>query len=74
MTRFRKGKFSLRLPEQMYFVTWDVNNVLQLLRSWSPIKSLSFKKLLLKLAMLGALITASRESSLTKWDVRFRFL
>ena len=37
-------------------------------------KSLSFKKLSLKLAMLGALITASRSSSLAKLDLKFRFL
>ena len=71
---FMKGFFSLRLPKQRYLVTWDVNNVLQLLKSWSPMKSLSFRMLLLKLAMLGALIMASRASSLTKWDVKFRFL
>ena len=68
-----KGIFSLRPPEPRYFVTWDVNNVLQLLRSWSPAESLSLKKLSLKLAMLGALITASRSSSLAQLDLKFRF-
>ena len=64
VTKFMKGIFSLRSPELRYFVTCDVNNVLQLLRSWSPAKSLSLKELSLKLVMLGALITASRSSSL----------
>ena len=68
-----KGIFSLRPPKPRYFVTWDVNHVLQLLRSWSPAKSLSLKKLSFKLAMLGALITASRSSSLAKLDLKFRF-
>ena len=68
-----KGIFSLRPQEPKYFVTWDANNVLLVLRTWSPAKSLSLKKLLLKLAMLGALITASRSSSLAKLDLKFRF-
>ena len=72
--KFMKGIFSLRSLEPMYFVTWDVNNVLQLLRSRSPAESLSLKKLSLKLAMLGALITASRSSSLAQLDLTFRFL
>ena len=67
VTKFMKGIFSLRPPNPRYFVTWDVNDVLQLLRSWSLAKSLS------KLAMLGALITASRSSSLAKLDLKFRF-
>ena len=73
VTKFMKGIFSLRPPKPRYFVTWDINHVLQLLRSWSPAKSLSLKKLSLKLAMLGALITASRSSSLAKLDLKFRF-
>ena len=73
VTKFMKGIFSLRPPKPRYFVTWDVNHVLQLLRSWSPAKSSSLKKLSLKLAMLGALITASRSSSLAKLDLKFRF-
>ena len=73
VTKFMKGIFSLRPLKPRYFVTWDVNDVLQLLRSSSPAKSLSLKKLLLKLAMLGALITASRSSSLAKLDLKFRF-
>ena len=43
VTKFMKGIFSLRPPKLRYFVTWDVNDVLQLLRSWSPAKSLSLK-------------------------------
>ena len=71
VTKFMKGIFSLRPPKPRYFITWDVNDVLQLLRSWPPAKSL--KKLSLKLAMLGALITATRSSSLAKLDLKFRF-
>ena len=73
VTKFMKGIFSLRSPTPTYFVTWDVNHVLQLLRFWSPAISLFLKKLSLKLAMLGALITASRSSSLAKLDFKLRF-
>ena len=73
VTKFMKGIFSLRPLKPRYFVTWDVNDVLQLLRSWFPAKSLSLKKLSLKLAMLVALITASISSSLAKLDLKFRF-
>ena len=41
VTKSMKGIFSLRPLKPRYFVTWDVNDVLQLLRSWSPAKSLS---------------------------------
>ena len=67
------GIFSRRPPKPRYLVTWNVNDVLQLLRSRSPTKSLSLKKLSLKLAVLGALIAASRSSSLAKLDLKFRF-
>ena len=55
VTKFMKGTFSLRPPEPRYFVTWDVNNVLQLLRSWSPAKSLSLKKIVIKIGNVRCL-------------------
>ena len=63
MAKFMKGVFSLRPPEPKYFVTWDVRQVLDFLKTWSPAESLSLKQLTLKLAMLAALITAARSSS-----------
>ena len=68
-----KGYFCLRPPEPKYFVTWDVNQVLNLLKSWSPADSIVLKQLTLKLFMLAALISAARKSSEDKFDLRFRF-
>ena len=68
-----KGVFCLRLPEPKYFVTWDVNWVLNLLKFWSPADFITLKQLTLKLFMLAALISAARKSSSDKFDLRFRF-
>ena len=72
VTTFMRG-FCLRPPEPKYFVTWDVNQVLNLLKSWSPADSISLKQLTLKLFMPAALISAAKKSSLDKFDLRFRF-
>ena len=68
-----KGVFSLRPPEPKYFVTWDVRQVLDFLKTWSPAESLSLKQLTLKLVMLAALITAARSSSVNKMNLCFRY-
>ena len=73
VSKFMKGVFRLSPPESKYFVTWDVNQVLNLLKSWSPADSITLKQLTLKLFMLAALISAARKSSLDKFDPRFRF-
>ena len=68
MAKFMKGVFSLRPPEPKYFVTWDVRQVLDFLKTWSPAESLSLKQLTLKLVMLAALITTARSSQLTRLE------
>ena len=73
MAKFIKGVFSLRPPEPKYFVTWDVRQVLNFLKTWAPTESLSLKQLTLKLVMLAALITAARSSSENKMDLCFRY-
>ena len=73
MAKFMKGVFSLRPPEPKYFVTWDVGQVLDFLKTWSPAESLSLKQLTLKLVMLAALITAARSSSVNKMNLCFRY-
>ena len=73
MAKFMKGVFSLRPPEPKYFVTWDVRQVLDFLKTWSPAESLSLKQLTLKLVMLAALITAARSSSVNKMNLCFRY-
>ena len=73
IAKFMKGVFSLRPPEPKYFVTWDVRQILDFLKTWSPAESLSLKQLTLKLVMLAALITAARSSSVNKMNSCFRY-
>ena len=73
MEKFMKGVFSLRPPEPKYFVTWDVRQILNFLKTWAPTESLSLKQLTLKLVILVALITAARNSSVNKMDLCFRY-
>ena len=68
MAKFMKGVFSLRPPEPKYFVTLDVRQVLDFLKTWSPAESLS-----LKLVMLAALKTAARSSSVNRMNLCFRY-
>ena len=58
--RFVKGVFEQRPSLPRYQETWDVSLVLDLLRSWVPLNTISMKKLTLKLSMLIALTTAQR--------------
>ena len=46
---------------------------LDFLKIWLPAESLSLKQLTLKLAMLAALITAARSSSVNKMNLCFRY-
>ena len=64
-----KGVFPLRPLEPKYFVTWDVRQVLNFLKTWAPAESLSLKQLTLKLVMLAVLITGARSSSVSKMDL-----
>ncbi|KAI8480797.1 hypothetical protein Bbelb_414820 [Branchiostoma belcheri] len=72
MRRFMKGLFELRPPLPKYSFTWDVRQVLDFLRRWSPANSLSLRQLTLKLAMLVALVSAGREQTLSFLDVKLK--
>ncbi|XP_038059669.1 uncharacterized protein LOC119730724 isoform X1 [Patiria miniata] len=67
--RFFKGIFGLRPPRPKYNSTWDVGKVLRFIKSLPDNRRLSLRQLTLKLAMLLALVTASRRASLTAIDV-----
>ena len=71
--KVHEGFFYLCPPEPKYFVTWDINQVLNLFKSWSPAHSIALKQLTLELFMLAALISAARKSSIDNFDLRFRF-
>lgn len=60
VTKFMKGVFNIKPPMPRYKQIWDVKIVLNLLRTWSPVKRLSLKLLTLKLCMMLALLGATR--------------
>ena len=64
VSKFMKGFFCLCLPEPKYFVTWDINLVLNLLKTWSPADPTTLKQLFI-LHVLD-----SKKSSLDKFDLR----
>lgn len=67
--RLIKGIFNANPPAPRYKRIWDVKQVLNLLRSWSPVKKLSLRNLTLKLCMLIALLIAPRCQTLKALDL-----
>ena len=67
--RFMKGVFNERPCLPRYRTTWDVNLVLQYLKSLSPVKDISLKMLSKKLVMLFALLSAQRAQTLHLLDI-----
>ena len=72
VSRLMRGIYNSRPPTPRYTVTWKVGSVTAHLKSWGPNGSLSLKNLSLKLAMLMALVEASRSSELAALDLRYR--
>lgn len=68
--RFLKGVFILRPALPRYNVTWDVNIVLDYLKSLSPLASLSLLQLSQKLLMLLAILSGQRGQTLHLIDIR----
>lgn len=64
INRFMKGVFNLRTPTPRYTEIWDVQPVLQKLRSMYPLQDLTLRDLTLKLAMLMSLTLAARVQTL----------
>ena len=62
--RFLKGVFESRPVMPHYTAVWDVNQVLDYLKTLSPVNEISLESLTLKLTMLLALVTAQRGQSL----------
>ena len=61
--RFMKGVFNSRPTKPRYPYTWDVDKVLNYLKTLSPVRQLSLKDLTLKLRMLIVLTNAARVQS-----------
>lgn len=64
INRFLRGVFNLRPSCPRYAETWDVQPVLEKLRTMDPLSELSLKELTLKLVMLMALTQAARVQTL----------
>ena len=64
VTRFMKGIYERRPCFPRYIQIWDVNVVLNYLRTLAPAQRLDLKQLTLKVVMLIAILSAQREQSL----------
>lgn len=73
VSRLFKGIHNLRPPQPRYVTTWDVDMVVEYCRSMGQNNTLSLKQLSQKLALLMALVEASRVSELQALDLRYRF-
>lgn len=74
ISRFLKGAFEQKPASLKYYGIWDVNQVLQLLKTFSPNTCLSLKELTLKLAALLALVTIQRKQTLLQLDISSEYL
>ena len=72
VSRIFKGMYNSRLPQPRYTRTWDVDIMTRYLSSLGDNTSLSLKQLGHKLAILMALVSASRVSELQALDLRYR--
>ena len=64
VSRLLKSFEKMRPTIPRYAVTWDVNKVLCMLKSWYPYTGLSLKRLTLKTCMLIALSSSDRAQTL----------
>ena len=72
VTRLLRGVHNLRPPKPRYEHTWDVDVVTKHIVKMGSNEDLSLKQLSQKLAVLMALVEASRTSELRALDLRFR--
>ena len=73
VTRLLKGVHNSRPPQPRYSETWDVDVVVKYINCIGDNKELSLKAISLKLAILMALVEASRTSELAALDIKFRY-
>ena len=64
VTRFFKGLYELNKPEPKYKYIWNVNAVLEHLKTVEPLEQITLKELTLKLVMLLLLATGQRGQSI----------
>ena len=66
-----KGVFKVNPSLPKCHTTWDVNTVLELLKTWAPVEKLTLKELTMKLCMLIALLSGQRCQTLDALDINF---
>ena len=71
VSKLLKALFNARPPQPRYAIQWDVDQVLQYIKSLGPNSTLSDKDLSFKVAMLLALASAGRSSELNALDLRY---
>ena len=72
VSRLLKGVYNLRPPQPRYTATWDVDIVVRFFQALGNNGTLPLKILSQKLALLMALVDASRVSELQALDLRYR--
>ena len=65
-----KGIFNLRPPKQSLYPSWSVKTVLDTIKHWNPVSSLSTQLLAYKTAFLVAVSCAKRVSSLSLLSIK----
>ena len=68
--RFLKGVFQSRPTTPRYNTTWDVNIVLDYLKSLFPVNGITLKNLTLKVVMLTILVTGQRSQTIHLMDIK----
>ena len=71
VTALMTGISNIRPPQPKYCTSWDVEDVLNQLRTWPQNELLSPKQLTFTLVMLVSLIAINRGSEIHKLDTRF---
>ena len=71
VTALMTGISNIKPPQPKYCTIWDVEDVLNQLRTWSHNELLSPKQLTFKLVMLVALIAINMGSEIHKLDIKF---
>ena len=71
---FLKGAFEGKPPSKKYYGIWDVQIVLQFLKTYVPNASSTLKELSLKLAMLLALVSIQRKQTLLQLNIHQKFM
>lgn len=66
---FMRGVFNINPPKPRYSEIWDAEEVLNLLRTWVPVRKISMKHLTLKLVMLILLVTGQRPQIIQNLNV-----